>query len=420
MAGVDLVALPPAEAVRFFRDKGFRIGFDWREVWGQEHARAFTVAKAMRLDILADIRTALDDAIAKGETFQDFAKKLTPVLQEKGWWGRRAVIDPRTGESVAAQLGSPRRLRVMFDANLRSAVAAGRWERMERTKDRRPYLRYVAVLDSRTRPEHRAWHGTILPHDDPFWDTHFPPNGWSCRCQVQQLSDRDLERRNLEVTDRPEVKTRPYRNARTGETVEVPEGIDPGWGHNIGKGRMDGLTPPPRSGPLPTPYSGPPAGSAMPAPRTAPASRLLPRGQSPDSYVARFLAEFGATAERPAVFTDVIGEPVVIGDALFRRPGGGLKVTVRGRERALLLLADTIKSPDEIWWQWEEHPPGRFTLLRRYMARWRVAGEDVPAFVLFDVGPNGWTGVTAFDPERASYIMRQRGGTLAWRRAPNE
>ena len=43
-------------------------------------------------------------------------------------------------------------------------------------------LRYVAVLDARTRPEHRAWHGLILPIDHPLWDTHYPPNGWGCRC----------------------------------------------------------------------------------------------------------------------------------------------------------------------------------------------------------------------------------------------
>ena len=23
----------------------------------------------------------------------------------------------------------------------------------------------------------RAWHGTVLPVDHPFWQTHFPPNG---------------------------------------------------------------------------------------------------------------------------------------------------------------------------------------------------------------------------------------------------
>ena len=37
---------------------------------------------------------------------------------------------------------------------------------------------------------------------------------------------------------------------------------------------------------------------------------------------------------------------------MFRRLGGRLKVTKRGREAYLLLLADTIKEPDEIWWRY--------------------------------------------------------------------
>ncbi len=56
MPQIELKPLPPAEAVRFFRYKGFVIGFDWRDVWQDEHARAFTIAKALRLDILRDIQ----------------------------------------------------------------------------------------------------------------------------------------------------------------------------------------------------------------------------------------------------------------------------------------------------------------------------------------------------------------------------
>ena len=44
-----LLSLPPEEAIAFFRRKGFRIGFDHRDVWQAEHQAAFTVAKAMQL-----------------------------------------------------------------------------------------------------------------------------------------------------------------------------------------------------------------------------------------------------------------------------------------------------------------------------------------------------------------------------------
>ena len=115
MAKIDLTPLPPAEAIRFFERKGYAIGFDWRDVWQHEHAAAFTVAKAMRVDILEDIRGAVETALKDGTTFADFKKNLEPTLAAKGWWGRKTMVDPLTGERKIVQLGSPRRLRIIFD-----------------------------------------------------------------------------------------------------------------------------------------------------------------------------------------------------------------------------------------------------------------------------------------------------------------
>ena len=234
MAEPEFLNLPPVEAVEHFRAKGYVFGFDWRDVDAAMHARAFTVAKAMRQDILEDIREAVDEAIAEGATFRQFQQRLEPVLRKKGWWGRRDMADPLTGEVRSVQLGSARRLRIIFDTNLRTSYAYGRWERIQRLRQAMPYLRYVSVLDARTRPEHAAWHGTVLPVDHPFWETHYPPNGWNCRCTVMQLSQRDLERYGWEVSPDPAIQTAPWHNERTGEIVQVPRGIDPGFQHNVG------------------------------------------------------------------------------------------------------------------------------------------------------------------------------------------
>ncbi len=43
-----------------------QLGFSWQDVWKSEHAAGFTVAKAMDLDLLADIRSAVDQALAEG------------------------------------------------------------------------------------------------------------------------------------------------------------------------------------------------------------------------------------------------------------------------------------------------------------------------------------------------------------------
>ena len=420
--------VPPREAIDFFRAKGFKLGFAWQDVWQEEHAQAFTVAKAMRVDLLQDIRAALDRAIAQGTTFEQFKAELVPTLKAKGWWGRQDVADPLTGKLVSAQLGSPRRLATIFDVNVRSAYAAGRWEQIQRVKAQRPFLRYVAVLDRRTRPMHRHWHGTLLPVDDAWWGAHYPPNGWRCRCTVQQLSERDLKRRGLEISPRPNDGTRKWINRRTGELTDVPAGIDPGFGFNIGAARLAPFAPRQRAPLLAAAAPIPPAAAPPPllAPRPEPASRILPEGEAPEYYVDRFLAEFGASRQKPAVHIDPTDEPLVIGDALFRAADGALKLNKGHRAVQVLLLADAIRDPDEIWLSFEElrRAPGEYALRRRYIARRIVEGEGESRELLtvFEIGRDGWQGVSAFGADsaqerrRLAYIEGQRRGVLLYRR----
>ena len=250
-----LPALPFAEAVDFFRAKGKKLDptFAWQDYQHEDHFTGFTVAKSTGFDILKDLHQSMADALANGTLEKDWQRQIIPILQAKGWWGRQEMVDPLTGETKKVQLGSLRRLHVIFDTNLRTANAAGRWAQIARSADLAPYLRYSAVLDSRTRPLHRAWNGTILRWDDPWWNTHFPPNGWFCRCTVTQMSDLDLTRFGLTVSAAPPADPTPprlYVNPRTGEVTEVPAGIDPGFAYNPGR--------PPAS---PAPPGPPPADS---------------------------------------------------------------------------------------------------------------------------------------------------------------
>ncbi|MDO4769949.1 MAG: PBECR2 nuclease fold domain-containing protein [Brachymonas sp.] len=136
-------------------------------------------------------------------------------------------------------------------------------------------LRYVTRDDDRVRPQHAAWHNVVLPVDDPFWQSHFPPNGYRCRCRVIPLSQRDYERgysesrRWTEAPAKPLSKLKPeeisqlgaeynanapvartyfkkfrppevqfeHINQRTGEVSLVPKGISPGFAYNAGQAR---------------------------------------------------------------------------------------------------------------------------------------------------------------------------------------
>lgn len=233
--------LTPQEALDFMLAKGLDPSFDYRDLIGAEHARAFTVAKMLDTDLLADVKASLDEALAKGTPFKEWAAGITPLLQAKGWWGTQQVTDPLTGETVKAALGSPARLQTIYRTNMQASYAAGAWDSIQAQKDLAPYLLYDAVDDYRTRPEHHAWDGTVLEVGDDWWATHYPPNGWNCRCSVVQLSAADLVDLGLAPKAPPTEGTVPWTNPRTGKTRQVPKGIDPGWDYNVGAERTKAL-----------------------------------------------------------------------------------------------------------------------------------------------------------------------------------
>lgn len=225
--------LPPEEAIRFLENKGFNVTVNWQEMFHADHERYFTVAKVARDDLLETIRASLLKAQAEGTPFQAWLQDLQPELERAGWWG--VVQDASlTGTGDPVRIG-PRRLRTIYDTNLRTARAAALWQRIQANKSAMPYLRYSAVLDRRTRPLHRHWHGTILPVDHPWWKTHFPPNGWNCRCTVIQLSQQMLDARGMKISVPPDDGP-PQLFRRRGATapVLVPRGIDPGFGYTPG------------------------------------------------------------------------------------------------------------------------------------------------------------------------------------------
>ncbi|MCD4501099.1 phage minor head protein [Chromobacterium vaccinii] len=253
MAKVDLaycMKLPPENAIQYLKNKGHAITWDWEELWQDAQAQAFTVAKVTRLDILQDIRDAVEKALAEGKTVAWFKKELTPVLKAKGWWGKQEVLDEDTGEVREVQLGSPRRLETIYRTNLQTAYMAGRWQTQIENVDDRPYWMYVAIRDSKTRPSHRALHGKVFRYDDPFWQSYYTPNGWGCRCRIVALSADDLEARGIQVESSAgrlgtalrtvSEQTGEQREVATFRTIdpvtrrEVSVSPDVGWSYNPG------------------------------------------------------------------------------------------------------------------------------------------------------------------------------------------
>ena len=223
--------LKPAEALRYFKAKGLKTSKSWRDLWKDAHATAFTVAHCAKMDVLLDIHDGVSAAIEEGITGQEFVKRLKPLLQAKGWWGK--AIDASTGEitesypnsNAPVQYGSTRRLQLIYQQNVQVAYMAGRYTAMKEGAIFTPFWQYIAVMDSSTRKSHAVANNRVWRHNDPIWDKLYPPNGWNCRCRVRPLSQKGLDREGLDVRT-------------SGE--DVPAGmIDEGWDYHPGKAGED-------------------------------------------------------------------------------------------------------------------------------------------------------------------------------------
>ena len=202
----------------------------WDDLWQGMHSRAFVVAGAMKDGLLTDLRDAVDKAISEGTTLSEFRKDFDALVEKSGW---------------AYKGGRKWRTETIYSTNLSVAYASGHYKQRNDPAilKVRPYLRYLPSSSAHPRDEHRQWYNIVLRHDNPFWDTHTPPNGWGCKCGVQTASERDVERLKAESegslypvkTSAPKEKLTEYVNKKTGRVLQVPEGIDPGWDYNPGR-----------------------------------------------------------------------------------------------------------------------------------------------------------------------------------------
>lgn len=372
---VDAVSLPFAEQIEFFRRKLNLPTQSWTDIYREQHDWAFVVAGANRNALVTDFRTAIEKAISEGTTLADFRKDFDSIVAKHGW---------------SYNGGRNWRSRVIYETNLNSSYMAGRHKQMSAVSERRPFWRYVHSGSENPRHDHLAWNNLVLRYDDPWWLTHYGPNGWGCDCRVQALNERDMKRMGLQLGEAPpmEWETREIgkRSPNGPTTVRVPKGVDPGFEYTPGESRLHSEVQQPRTAP-PLPGT-----SENIAPNTR-ANDVLPRPRSlPESNVdstETFLKEFGSTTQQPAIFSDAVGERVVIGHEMFTA-AQSLGAT------DLQLLSQTLRVPDEIWTfvQWHEQSKSS-TVRRRYLARLLLSGNTQPVAVVIEMGSDGWTARTS-------------------------
>jgi SPP1 gp7 family putative phage head morphogenesis protein len=223
-----LFKLRPDRAADYLLAKGLRLTGPYWELDGPAHSHLFTVANLAKLDVLADIKGAVQQALDSGETERWFKERLVGVLQQKGWWGPSVSVDPDTLEAKILQQGSLRRLQTIYRTNLQTAYMAGRHRQALEQIDRAPWAQYLAIRDQRSRPAHAALHGQVFRIDSPAWSVIAPSNGYNSVLPWQRVSGRTFVGLKAWYTG-PAVEVVGKSGSRLSVTAQHPVLTVSGW-----------------------------------------------------------------------------------------------------------------------------------------------------------------------------------------------
>jgi len=172
------------EAMQYAHNKKIVLPDEFYSMDLKTRQMATTVSFLSSLEQIETVIKAVNKSIASGGTFKDFQDLIA----------ESEIVLPK------------HYLDNVFRTNIQNAYGHGRWQQQQRNKAKRPYLMYSAINDSRVRPAHLALNRIVLPIDDPFWLTHYPPLGFRCRCTVIALTEKEALKYGITPDDKlPEV-----------------------------------------------------------------------------------------------------------------------------------------------------------------------------------------------------------------------
>ena len=394
------LSLPWTDAIAFFRDKVNLPTERWDDLWAGMHSRAFVVAGAVKAELLADLRMAVDKAISQGTTLAEFRKDFDKIAEKHGWQYKG---------------GRGWRTSVIYDTNLTTAYSAGRYAEMSgpAVSVAFPYWKYLPSSSANRRPDHVQWYGVTLRHDHPWWQTHYPPNGWGCKCGVTAISEREYQRdRGRLVTDAPGGETYDYVDKRTGEVKQVPVGIDPSWDYNPGQAAWGQRL----------------ADEAMAGATKADSWENLTAGNWQTTGLAARLspvaprAPIGPALSSSGQITEAISEILGREEKIYSLVQGGFRhdllvsaVAIGNRLSVdqtpyLPLLPELIESPQEVWMGFARNrDTGKVSLWQRLI---KLLDMDGGALLLAAESRDGW--LESFEASDAQAVNRLRNGRLVY------
>ena len=100
-----LFKLAPALAIKYFKKKNNKLSWDWYELWQDAHQKSFTVAKAMREDILKDIRSSLDKASSRLSWIYSSGMRGWTAFQRLNYNGSQCCCSGFNGDGFYGAVG---------------------------------------------------------------------------------------------------------------------------------------------------------------------------------------------------------------------------------------------------------------------------------------------------------------------------
>jgi uncharacterized protein with gpF-like domain len=226
----DFQQLPFDQAIEFLAE---RVNLDtdsWLEGQGVVQDANFTVAKA-KGDLLQEIRKALDQAIANGVSVDEFTKIFNEIAD-------------RWADNWNLNGSNAWRSQLIYQTNLRTAYAAGRYNQMTTPRNlrRRRFWQWRHGGSVQPRLAHLALDGKVFevangegeltPQARSFFvdGGMYPPIGFGCKCQVFSMSQEDLDDRGLTAEPVPQVgktiEVRDERGIKKNTTLKPDKGFD--------------------------------------------------------------------------------------------------------------------------------------------------------------------------------------------------
>lgn len=190
MATPSFTPSPHKEAIALIRSKRPVAMSVFKRLLPELRGRAFAVTGIEGADALQRIR----DAIA-----------ALPQGGKEGTWDKvkAQVVEELEGAKFSEE-AAQRRATLLIRTHGFQAFQAANWRVAQEDEDT-THLQYLATEDDRVRASHLALNGITLPKNDPFWQKHYPPWEWGCRCRVRPMNpDLVEETRQADANKPPE------------------------------------------------------------------------------------------------------------------------------------------------------------------------------------------------------------------------